>query len=80
MCFLLSLSRGQRRVGREGAGGGLCIHLQVIVTVEGSMGIVTMEPRGKQIPFSSSVGSFAVKDLPSAKPRGRMRKFRLPVA
>lgn len=78
MCFLRSLCRGQRRV--EGEGGGLCIHPQVIVTVEGSMRIVTMEPQGKQIPFSSSVGLLAVRDRPTAKLRGRMRKFRLPVA
>lgn len=55
MCFLHSLCRGQRRV-EVGGGGGLCIHPQVIVTVEGSMRIITMEPQGKQIPFSSSVG------------------------
>lgn len=59
--------------------GGLCNHPQVIVTVEGSMQIITMEPQGKQIPFYS-VGLLAVRDRPNAKPRGQMRKFRLPVA
>lgn len=55
--------------GVEGGGGAMCIHPQVIVTVEGSMGIVTMELQGKQIPRSSSVG-FAVKGPPNAKLRG----------
>lgn len=54
-----------------GGGGGLCIHPQVIVTVEGSMGIVTMELQGKQIPFSSSVGLLTVKEAQNAKLGGR---------
>lgn len=60
--------------------GGGGIHPQVIVTVEGSMRIITMGPQGKQIPFSSSVGLLAVRDRPNTKVQGRMRKFRLPVA
>lgn len=66
--------------GGGGGGGGGGIHPQVIVTVEGSMRIITMEPQGKQIPFSSSVGLLAVRDRPNTKVQGRMRKFRLPVA
>lgn len=44
------------------------------------MGIVTMEPQGKQIPCSSSVGVLAVIGSQNAKLRGWVRKFRLPVA
>lgn len=53
-----------------GGGGGLCIYPQVIVTVEGSVGIVTMELQGKQIPFSSSAALLAVRAPQSAKLRG----------
>lgn len=66
--------------GGGGWGGWLCIHPQVIVTVEGSMGIVTMQLQGKQIPCSSSVGLLGVKEPQNAKLQGWMWKFRLPVA
>lgn len=53
-----------------GGGGELCVYPQVIVTVEGRMGILTMELQGKQIPCSSSVGLLAVKGPQNAKLRG----------
>ena len=45
-----------------GAGGRrTCIHPRVIVTVEGSTGMFTMEQQGKQILFSCSAGLLTVR-------------------
>lgn len=61
-CVFSSASVGVNRgwwVGEGGLGWGwgvLCIYPQVIVTVVGSMGIVTMGLQGKQAPCSSSAG------------------------
>lgn len=73
-CVFSSASVGVNRGWVGGWGGvglgGLCIYPQVIVTVEGSMGIVTMELQGKQTPCSSSAGQPAVKGPQNAKLRG----------